>query len=710
MKKKTKKKKDKKEKKKFIFKPRARILLQLGDELIRNESVAVLELVKNSYDALATKVILSMNSVDDKIKGTITVEDNGTGMDLNIVENVWMEPGSEYKQDLLKEAAGKQTKFARTVLGEKGIGRFAVHKLGDVIELTTKKKGKPEVFIKIDWRSFGKKKYLREVPIDVSERKPKIFTGNKCGTKIVVKKIRNSWTSPMLREVYRSFNSLRSPFDSPTSFDISFHTDKLTWLEGLPSWKEIKGSALFQFKCEIEGKNITKFKYEFKPWPSMNKLLPRTVTEKGTFGKLMLMKDKDGEIDLSGFRVGKISFDGYIFDRDPTILKLGTVEKKSVREYLDHNGGIRVYRDGIRIYDYGEPGNDWLNLDLRRVNVPAVRISNNIMIAAVSLDRKSSMDLKEKTNREGFIENDAYDVLKRAVVRALGLVEQQRRKDKQKIRNLYGPTQKSEPVLAKIILVKKTIEKKVKDRELKEELTGYMNTIESDYKLIHETLLRGAGAGLSLGVAVHEIEKIVDELNHIVKAKKMSKQMSALIKHLSEIVAGYTLTLRKSSMQDWKAWSLVDQATFNFNLRFKAHNIHVERANLPKSKNLKLKCARSHIVGSLMNLLDNSIWWLDYVGIKNKKILVGVYADSPRTVTILIADNGTGFALPTDDITEPFVSAKPDGMGLGLHIAKEIMLVHHGSIHFPTWGEYNIPKEFRGGAIVALTFPLEPKK
>src|SRR5690606_18777716 len=100
--------------------------------------------------------------------------------------------------------------------------------------------------------------------------------------------------------------------------------------------------------------------------------------------------------------------EGYIFDQDSFVLKLGVSDKVGFKKYLKANGGVKVFRDKLRVYDYGEPETDWLGLDLRRVNQPAKRISNNILLSSISINRKDSSDLIEKTNREGFIENEAY--------------------------------------------------------------------------------------------------------------------------------------------------------------------------------------------------------------------------------------------------------------------------------------------------------------
>jgi len=161
-------------KEKLIFKPRSRLLLQLGDQLIRNESIALLELIKNSYDADASVAKIIIKNVDNLGEGEIIIEDNGYGMTPKIIKNVWMEPGSGYKDQIIKQLK-RTPKFGRLPLGEKGIGRFAVHKLGDIIELITKAEGHPEVYLKIDWNIFKKAGYLDEFPVEIIERDPVLY-------------------------------------------------------------------------------------------------------------------------------------------------------------------------------------------------------------------------------------------------------------------------------------------------------------------------------------------------------------------------------------------------------------------------------------------------------------------------------------------------------------------------------------------------------
>ncbi|MFH1703760.1 MAG: ATP-binding protein [Nitrospirota bacterium] len=691
------------------FKPLARLILQLGDQLIKNEKIALLELVKNAYDADATHIDITMRHIDEPDKGVIVIEDNGIGMDLDIVRNVWMKPGSDYKEKLYKEreiAANLKSRFNRIPLGEKGIGRFSVHKLGNNIELVTRKKGQKEIAITIDWHWFKKPKYLEEVPIEIIEREPEIFKRPQTGTRITVKDLKVLWSRGDIREIYRSVTSLCSPFESPDSFTINFKIDKKKWLENLLSWQEVEDYSLYRFDCEMEGEYIKKFTYRFTPWPTMAKLKTRKLTEKDPeINKVKKMADIDNSaIDLSRYKIGKVKFEALIFDRSPKILSLGVQDKKGLKDYLNENGGIRVYRDGVRVYDYGERDNDWLNLDIRRVNIPGKRLSNNIVLGAVHLKREDSEDLIEKTNREGFVENEAYDTFVGAVLYVLDKVETFRKIDKDKLRVFYGPTPVSEPVISNLSELQELIDKKINDKSLKQEVTMYLKRIEQDYKDINEILLRSAGAGLSLSVVIHEMQKIIDELKKVIEKEPPTKRIVSLVKHLAQLVEGYSLVIRKAGRKSEDLTKLLDQAIFNVEFRLQAHNIQVIKGYDGYKKLSNVNCARNLVIGSILNIIDNSIWWLDYGEVQNKKIYFSISDEMEGYTTILIADNGPGFSLPTEEITKPFVSAKPDGMGLGLHIANEIMEGHKGMLLFPEEDEFTIPKAFQKGAIVALAF------
>ena len=700
----------------LIFKPRARLMLQLGEQLIRNESIALLELIKNAYDADASTAKVIMRNLDVPEEGVIIVEDDGCGMTEEIIKNVWMEPGSDYKENLFKKGIRTQ-RFGRLPLGEKGVGRFAAHKLGELIILITRAENNPEIVLKIDWEVFEKNKYLEDISIRLTRRNPMIFK-NKTGTRIEIRKLKKPWTRGMLREVYRSILAFISPFDTPESFRVIFEPDHQDWIKDLLTMEDVKDFALFRFKCVLNGNRIEKFHYEFTPWPSMKKVNGRVVNETDEYmsKKLFLFDDKEKkEINLDNYNIGPVIFEGFIFDLDPKILSLGVPDKKTLREYLKMNGGIRVYRDGIRVYDYGEPGNDWLDLGIRRVNEPTKRISNNIIVAAVHLKRGKSTDLKEKTNREGFIENDTFRELKKALIYSLAQIEELRYEDKEKIRTVYGlkSVKVKEPVVKEISDLKKVIEKKVKEEKIKRDILRYLDRIESQYREMRDILLRGAGAGLTLSVVIHEIEKIIGELKKSVKWEKGIEKIKSLVEHLSKLVEGYSIIIKKSRTTEWDLKKLIEQAIFNMEFRFNAHGIKIIKAYRHRKNDKNIRCARNLVINSIINIMDNSIWWLEYKYKQQKfekKIFVDITDSIDGYISITIADNGPGLTLPPEEITKPFASAKPDGMGLGLHIVDEIMKAHDGFLKFPEPDEVDIPEDFKGGAIVLLAFRKEGEK
>ena len=710
------------------FKPRARLIPELGEQLIKNESIAFLELVKNSYDACAKKVDIRFSNILEKDKACIIIEDSGFGMNFDTILNVWMEPGTDDK------AGRKENKCGRIPLGEKGIGRFAAHKIGNEITLISKKDGYREVYLNIDWTRFNDAKYLEDIPVTIIERYPQHFTENKTGTRIIIQKLKHDWSKNLVREIYRSVKNMQPPFRKSDFFDIDFNIDDDKLIDGILTWQQIKDFTLFKVKCvvgpsstndpEKEHYEIKKFCYTFAPYPAMDKLYPRIVTincnkedipDKIPFfkdikeeEKLCLCKkvaDSDGnEILFNKHEFGDISFEASIFDFDTRILKLGVIEgKQDLKDYLRSNGGIRIYRDGIRVYDYGEPGNDWLNLGGKRVNTPSEKISNNIIIGAIDLERKTSVDLTEKTNREGFIENEAYFDFVTIIEYIITQVEYFRNQDKQKIRIHYGPKSSAEPVISSINELKEVVEEKIENKEIKDEIIEKIQRIEKDYSNINEMLLKSAGAGLSLSVVFHQFDKIFKELKNTIEKEGSSKKINILILHLDQVLTGFSVIVGKSANRNEDLSSLIEQAIFISSQRLSNHGVTVVN-NSKVYNGQKVRCNKNFVITSIVNIIDNSLWWMKYSNIPDRKIFFTISDQKPGFTTIIIADNGRGFSIPTDEVVKPFVTRKPNGTGLGLYIANEVMKLQKGELLFPEFDCSIIPEEFKEGAIVGLAF------
>ena len=691
------------------FRTRARIVNQLGEQLIKNESIALLELIKNSYDADASTCLVSITDPTSTEDGKIVVEDDGHGMSYETLTSAWLEIGTSDKIDRNKpDRPYRSPTFGRLPLGEKGIGRLGAHRLGRRVQVVTRQSEGPESVLEVDWDDIETSKYIEDLPIRVFHRDPVVFLSS-AGTRITITHLRLPWTRRMARECARVVTSLNSPFDSNDSFRVDFGIPDSDWLKGILTFEAIEEYKLFSFDITMAGNSITEFTYEFSPWDTMKKLQQRKITIDDAAAKSvarMMYKKGNGyvDIDLDKYAIGSVRLRGVIFDRDTRVLSLGVQDKMGLKKYLNTNGGIRVFRDNMRVLDYGELGNDWLDLGGRRVNMPAKRISNNIVLGAVCLDRAASKDLIEQANREGFLENDAYRELFRALRFAIDRVESFRKTDKDLLRSFYGPKQTSEPVVSSIGELKDIVTKKVNDEPTRNEINRYLGRIETEYDRITGSLLKSAGAGLNLIIVIHQIEKILKDIREMIRSHASSATLEARVQTLSALVEGYSILVKHSDKRERNLKGIVNQCAFNIDFRLTAHEIQLVPAFRERVKNLDAICSEDHVLNALMNLFDNSIWWLEYAKTKFPKVFLDISDQHPGHISIVVADNGPGFTKPTEEIIEPFVSDKPDGMGIGLHLTHQIMESLGGQLLFPGMDIFDIPEEYAQGAIIALAF------
>lgn len=699
------------------FKPKARLLLQLGDQLIRNEAIAIFELVKNCYDANAGFSKVSFENVDNVRNGKITIEDNGDGMDIDIVTNIWMQPGTDYKEKLFREHKDDKNHKGRLPIGEKGIGRFGAYKLGNTIEVVTKKSSSAkEVYFKINWASFEQVDFLEDIEVQVIEQEPKVFVSGKKGTRITITNLKQPWSRRTLRETVRLLNTLNTPrfIKNMDAFKVEI-TENLNWVTDLLDVEKIIEYTLFKGELIIKNDKIKSFSYSFSPWNAMKEMSARAINLEDIPMKEEVRDEKTREkkfnlIDLSKYEIGEIKIVIFAYSLDAGIIKLGISDKSGFKKYLEQNGGMKVYRDGMRIYDYGEKSNDWLSMDMRRVNRPGNYLSNNQFIGYVLLDRADSSDLIEKSNREGFIENDAYFAFKEAVSFAVRQFEIQRNLDKDKLNNFYVAKRAKEPVIRRLSELKEKVVEQVKEKEIKNEIVLELSRIESEYNDMVEIFLKSANAGINLGVAIHEIEKVINELNNALLSATTIIHARELATRLAELVKGYSLLLKGKDKGTYDIKGLVLQALFNVEFRLKAHNIVLE-TNINMFDSSPAKCARNISIGSIVNLIDNSIWWMSYKEIPNKKLYVGLSNEYDHHISVIVADNGPGFSIPQEDRIKPFISTKPTGagMGLGLFIANECMEDQGGELIFPDFGDFQIPEDYKYGATAVLAFRRDEK-
>lgn len=690
------------------FKTRARLLCQLGEQLIKNESIALLELVKNAYDADASFCRVKIKNPENEDECSIVIEDDGTGMDITTLQNVWLEIGTDNKE-VKKKKGIKSSKYGRISLGEKGIGRLGVHRLGRKIKLISRKEHGKECVLEIDWDEIDNSKYIEDFPIRLTERDAITFKETH-GTKIIIKKVRKQWSRGDVRNIARAMNSLSSPFCTNDSFHVDFSVVnngiKSKWLDGIPSYEEIKDMALYSFSLTIEKDKIIDFSYDFKPYSLLDKVSGRHVSYNDIKNTCYVVDDDGDNVDISSYKIGTIRMEGRIYDLDQKVLNVGLSSGgAALRLYLLQNGGVKVFRDNMRVWDYGEKDNDWLNLDSRRINNPSRSLSNHLLLAAVYLDGNHSSGLVEKANREGFVENETYFAFQKACYFGISMVENLRNFDKEKIRRAYkGSAVIKKNTLDVIDDIRVLINKNIKDEVFLKKLNKRLDDISENYIQTTENLMKSAGAGLNLISVLHQLEKILKSLKYNLQKKADQKIIEEDMDMLTDLVSGYSILTRNSKIKRKDIAELLERAQKNIAFRLRAHGICYEKNPNLDTEMYYGMCSDNLFLNAVMNIFDNSIWWLGYSRTETPKIYVDIKDRDDTYLSILIADNGPGFSINKDELTSPFVTAKPSGlgMGIGLHLTKEILESMGGQILFPEFEDVDIPQEYANGAIVEL--------
>lgn len=711
----------------FRFRPRARILRLLGDQLIGNPRLAIFELVKNAYDADAEDVVITMSGLGTA-SAEITVRDNGDGMDISTIRDVWFVPGADHRERQRKE--GRRTEiFHRLPLGEKGLGRFAVHKLGDRITLITRSRTDPqERVVFIDWEKLLDDRYLENLEIEVDSRDPIEFLEDSHGTKITISALRQkNWTRGDLRRLYRQVTSICSPFTASREFSVELKIPNRSHdLDGLPSVAEIIDRAFwhysfllnedgfswtYRFVNRISGIDITNrissgtgelLVLDDQSDEPAEEAMPRTQRRKDR--KNVLAADKDF---LEG--VGPVEGEFFVFDRDKEVLERMS-EPSLITQYLNENGGVRVYRDAIRVYNYGEKGDDWLGLDLRRVNQPTRRVSRNVIVGAINLSLEESEGLIEKTNREGFVENESYSRLRRIVLAALTAMEAEREDDKDRLRKLLGKKEGIERFDAAPPI--DALRREAKRHGVDKALEPYISRIQNEFDALKDTLVHAGMSGIGLAVVFHEIDRGVRELYAAVKVGGDKAPLEQKAKELSLLLDGFSTLLRRSDKSQMSARNLIRQARDISAARFRFHEVKFECPLLEEMQpDFEATMARGLMLGTLTNLFDNALYWLrvkwpereENAPAFSRKLYVGTSIDLDGGPAIIVADNGPGFRDSPELLTKPFFTRRPDGMGLGLYYVKLAMELSGGSLQFPAPGDVYVPEGY-DGAIIALVF------
>jgi signal transduction histidine kinase len=464
-----------------VFRVHASLIYKLGESLIADEITALSELIKNSYDADAGICVVNIDSnYQENINGCncaglIEISDNGCGMDLNTIINGWLTISNSPKKKMKKENRTTD-KYHRYPLGDKGLGRLAVQKLGRYMQLTTKKeKSKIEYTVTIPWGDFLKNTTIDKIPVKIIKRE---VYDNKSYTKIVVKDLVDSrlWCKDEQVDVLsNSISKIVSPFRSkentfrvvakingeliPTdtkAFDELLRTARAKYLIKYSNGKAVifeKYKSSFFYTRETLGKVLLQ-KLSFTEtmlddFVKINgKKIPkaRRINEEGfileevdecLFPDIVLEQGDEGNVKEYN-NPGDFECEIYEYMLEPKYIDLiyqnmnftNIIDRDEYNDFVRRYQGIKVVRDGFLVQGFGEGnGGDWLGLSSRsKTTGKYMDLRNESVIGCVYLTGVHNSSLKETTNREGFVADGYYRNFKRILDEVISRLNKNRSK------------------------------------------------------------------------------------------------------------------------------------------------------------------------------------------------------------------------------------------------------------------------------------------
>ncbi|GAB1471742.1 ATP-binding protein [Chloroflexota bacterium] len=404
------------------------VIASLGRDSIKDHTTAILELVKNSYDAGAKIVEVEIKTHVNT--PYIRIADNGKGMTEYDIDNNWLRVGFSGK---------RQDKFIdkRRKTGEKGIGRLSADRLGEVLEMRSRTPSDGDISIIINWNKFDEMgKNVEDVEFDYFDRDvqiriPKIASETrepKSGTELIIRNLRQEWTKADIDDLYKQLSMLISPFDNEVDFTVQLLTSEDNKYEQI-SVPEISK----YFEVKLDGifdplKNL--FKYDI--WERVPGSSKRTKISTKPIVLDQMLSNSDLEINLTEQKIGPVRVVLFYYPQNKKTILGSKLKMRELKTYLESTAGIKLYRDSIRVKPYGEPnrpGGDWLNLGYRFAQNPAGRgranhrIRPSQLVGAIFIGRDDNPELSDSASREGLIQYDSFRLLYEFARGCIRLVE-----------------------------------------------------------------------------------------------------------------------------------------------------------------------------------------------------------------------------------------------------------------------------------------------
>tara|TARA_R110000737_G_scaffold350849_1_gene391124 strand:- start:1895 stop:4117 length:2223 start_codon:yes stop_codon:yes gene_type:complete len=360
----------------------------IGRDLITDDYIAIFELVKNSYDAHASRVDIIFSDVTDRDKSKIIIKDNGKGMNFEDLSEKWLFVGYSAKKEGSEDKDYRDKIYQnRQYAGAKGIGRFSCDRLGKSLRLETTKVNEKTQQLLTNWESFEKnmREEFMNIKVIHSDLNKNSY-GLKHGTILEISELRSKWDKEKLDYLKKSLSKLINPSEDKNKrpFNIFITCEEFAKSEEKIENFIFETLAIKTSKIEVE------------------------ITEDG---KKIITELKDGGTRI--YRIEEHNSMKILSNIKVKVYYLNQSAKLTFSNRMGVNtkdyGSVYLYRNNIRIYPYGEPGEDPLKLDLRKAQKPSIYIGNKDIIGRIEITETTTDLFKESSSRgDGFQKNAAY--------------------------------------------------------------------------------------------------------------------------------------------------------------------------------------------------------------------------------------------------------------------------------------------------------------
>lgn len=690
------------------FRMHPRVFAALGSELVTNDVVAIIELVKNSYDALATHVDVRIYKSEDDKEGVIEVADNGTGMNRAIIEDVWCVVGTPYRLDRPVSGSGRTS---RRVSGSKGLGRLSAARLGKRLELITKSGKESCWHVDLDWEELANADDLAACKVDLRKCANEDQIGH-TGTIVRIRGLNSEWDELTLHDLREQLSRLVSPFEKIADFKIRLTVGQEFESLITPPLFLNKPPYLIKGHVDKTGRVTGTYRYF------------AARTERSEKFKEQRWIPDEGEPEHP--RCGPFDFEIRAWDMDSEsmqeISKRFDVGKSTIRRDIRNYRGVSIYRDGILVLPKSDTAREWLGLDLRRVSKVGTRMSTSQLVGYASITAFDNPELKDTSDRERLVDSPASRDFIQLIQSVITILEDERSKDREGVRHREAPFQD----LFAELSTKDLVETVNRFASSGGEASGVVPLVEEYGARVEDTVnkierrlvyySRLASLGVLSAMLVHEVRNhsttiggLTRELRRLIEkgdpvAEKIVDDLKLADKSLHSLLqlADRFAPLASRAFRRGKRDSVLEEVTCDtiasLNPELESKKITIE---FNSSGTTRVAVDPGELMPVIFNLLTNSIYWLGLI--KNKRRLIRIRLSrrsKARTVHVQVDDSGPGIKDGDEErIFWPGVTRKSGGIGMGLTVASEIVAQYGGTMHL-------IKPGFLRGASFGFDLPL----